>query len=232
MDNKPKISKKVIIWDVIGPFVMLILYMIIASFAVLIIGALVTGINDYELLFSLVPSLSLWVNIIFYAAAIIFLGKAYKNDDFRFGERKLIWPIWKAAAAIVIGTALSYLLNILFYAARLHEIFPKYDESAVLSFSGQNIILLVAATVIIGPIAEEIVFRGLVFSRMRAYLGLVPCMIISSLLFGLYHMNVVQFIYTALLGLYLSFIYEKSGSLLVSILTHAAMNLFALTSYF
>ena len=232
MNEKPKIRKSLIIWDVIGPLVMFILYMVIASLAVLIIGAIVTGINDSSLLLQVFPSLSLWVNIIFYAAAIIFQGKAYKKDDLRFGERKTAWTPLKVICAVVIGTAVSILLNLLISAIHLHELFPSYDEGAAVSFQGQNAVLLIIATVILGPLAEEIIFRGLVFQRMRLYLNFVPCMIISGLLFGLYHMNMVQFIYTSLMGFVLAYIYEKSDSLLVPVLTHAAMNLVALQTYF
>lgn len=232
MNEKPKIRKSLIIWDVIGPFVMFMLYMVIASLAVLIIGGLVTGVRDSSLILRAYPSLSLWVNVAFYAAAIIFQGRVYKKDDQRFGERKLLWSPFKATAAVVIGVAVSIVLNLLISLSHLHEIFPSYDEGAAISFQGQNAVLLIIATVILGPLAEEIIFRGLVFSRMRLYLGLIPCMIISSVLFGLYHMNMVQFIYTTLVGLFLSYVYEKSGSLIVPVLAHGAMNLVALQTYF
>ena len=51
-------------------------------------------------------------------------------------------------------------------------------------------------------------------------------------MFGIYHANMIQFIYTSIMGLLLALYYEKSGSLIVPVIAHMAMNAFAVTSYF
>lgn len=78
---------------------------------------------------------------------------------------------------------------------------------------------------IISPIAEEIVFRGIVYNRMRRQYPLWMALIGSSLLFGLYHGNVVQAVYGFLLGLLISVLYEKYGSFLVPVLLHGTANI-------
>ena len=78
---------------------------------------------------------------------------------------------------------------------------------------------------IVSPFAEEIVFRGIVYNRMRRQYSLWTALIGSSLLFGLYHGNVVQAVYGFLLGLLIAVLYEKYGSFLVPVLLHGAANI-------
>ena len=63
------------------------------------------------------------------------------------------------------------------------------------------------------------------FRRMREYMRFLPAAFLSSLLFGLMHGNMVQFIYATLIGLLLAFIYEHYGNLRAVVLFHAIGNL-------
>lgn len=78
--------------------------------------------------------------------------------------------------------------------------------------------------VLLTPIVEEIVFRWLFYGRVRRALGVKVAMICSALVFGIYHGNLVQAIYAFLMGLALCYFYEKSGSILSSIIFHACAN--------
>jgi hypothetical protein len=53
-------------------------------------------------------------------------------------------------------------------------------------------------------------------------------MVLSAAIFGLLHFNVVQFVYAAILGIFLAFIYEKTGFLLMPVLAHIAANIAAI----
>jgi len=85
---------------------------------------------------------------------------------------------------------------------------------------------------IVSPLAEEIVFRGIVYNRMRRQYSLWTALFGSGLLFGLYHGNIVQAVYGFLLGLLIGLIYEKYGSFLVPVILHGAANIgvYAVTS--
>ena len=82
--------------------------------------------------------------------------------------------------------------------------FPGYAESAAGAFEGQNPLLLIAATVLLGPVAEEMIFRGMTYRRVKNYLGTGWAVGISSVLFGIYHGNTIQFLYAAVLGILLA----------------------------
>ncbi|CCZ36236.1 putative metal-dependent membrane protease [Firmicutes bacterium CAG:646] len=56
----------------------------------------------------------------------------------------------------------------------------------------------------------------------------VTAIVLSSLIFGLYHGNMVQFLYASLLGSLLAVIYHRTGTLWTSILAHMAANLWSL----
>ena len=78
---------------------------------------------------------------------------------------------------------------------------------------------------VISPIAEEAIFRGLIYNRMKRCFGWIPALIFSSLLFGAYHGNVVQAVYGMLLGLMIAYSYELYGNFAAPVLFHAIANI-------
>lgn len=85
---------------------------------------------------------------------------------------------------------------------------------------------ILLCTVLLGPIAEEVVFRGLVFTRLRRAMPLWAAAMLSALLFGVMHGNPLWIAYATCLGCVLAFVYEKSGGLWASILFHILFNFF------
>lgn len=120
------------------------------------------------------------------------------------------------------GAALS--VNILFALLQFSSSSESYGQVAKQQFSFP----LWAGIILYGmisPIAEEIVFRGIVYNRMRRQYSLWTALIGSSVLFGLYHGNIVQMVYGSLLGLLIVLLYEKYGSFLVPVILHGAANI-------
>ena len=85
---------------------------------------------------------------------------------------------------------------------------------------------MIVLAVIMAPISEEIVFRGII-QKGLINKGMNPAtaIIISSVVFGLVHGNPWQFVGAVLLGCVLGFVYHKTKSLLLPILLHAFNNL-------
>ena len=72
---------------------------------------------------------------------------------------------------------------------------------------------------IAAPFAEEVIFRWLVFLRMRDNMRVITAALFSGLTFGIYHMNLLQGVYATIMGLLFALILEWRGniwSLLVS----------------
>ncbi len=81
------------------------------------------------------------------------------------------------------------------------------------------------AAVIIAPILEELIFRGFIINRTRAY-GEKTAVVFSALLFGLYHGNIQQFFYAFGLGILFGFIYVRTGKVRYTIFLHMIINFF------
>lgn len=79
--------------------------------------------------------------------------------------------------------------------------------------------------VICAPIIEEYVFRKLLVDRTLRY-GQGVAVLMSGLLFGLFHGNLNQFVYAFPMGLFLAFLYVRTGKLKISIALHMICNFF------
>lgn len=78
---------------------------------------------------------------------------------------------------------------------------------------------------ILGPVLEEMMFRGAIQGyMMRRVRYPWVAIIAASLLFGVFHMNPVQIVYATLLGVVFGWIYYRTGSLLSVIVGHVLNN--------
>ena len=82
------------------------------------------------------------------------------------------------------------------------------------------------------PILEEMLFRGIILKYLLKKYRPLTAIIISSLVFGLFHMNIWQFVGASLLGLLLGYMYWRSGTLFYSVLIHFLNNTLAFFTVF
>jgi membrane protease YdiL (CAAX protease family) len=83
--------------------------------------------------------------------------------------------------------------------------------------------LILMATVV-APIAEEFIFRGYLYGVMRRFLGRVPGIALSSLLFAAMHLHLPSMPGLTVLAVALCLLYERTGSLWANIMVHATFN--------
>jgi membrane protease YdiL (CAAX protease family) len=88
--------------------------------------------------------------------------------------------------------------------------------------AAQNTVLLLYVC-LVGPILEEILFRGLVLQSLRPW-GDKLAIIVSGVLFGLMHMNLLQGIPVAVLGIFFAYVTVKSGSIIPTVILHILYN--------
>lgn len=98
-----------------------------------------------------------------------------------------------------------------------------YNEMMDMAF-GDNIMAMVLAAVLLAPISEECVMRGLILKNLQNYFSVPAVIIIQAILFGIFHMNWVQGIYVLPVGAVLGFVAVKSKSVLPSIVMHMLYN--------
>ncbi len=106
---------------------------------------------------------------------------------------------------------------------RFPNLFESYTETIGSLFHG-NIVIVVLYTVIIAPVAEELVFRGVILHKAGGVLPFIGANILQAAFFGIYHQDIVQGIYAALLGFLLGLTYRKFNSLYAPILLHILVN--------
>ena len=99
-----------------------------------------------------------------------------------------------------------------------------FDEDLVWGSSSVTMVSLLEY-VILAPLFEELVFRGLLFAILRRKFRFLPSALISAMIFGLAHgYGVVGLISVCWSGVLWAWIYEKTGSLAPGILAHAINN--------
>lgn len=140
-------------------------------------------------------------------------------------ERRRMKPGAFVAAAImcyalvyicnILGNIVTFLIGALKGAAVSNEL---YDLTGSVSLW-----TILVWMVLIAPVIEEFVFRKLIVDRTVRY-GEGVAVLVSGLMFGLFHGNLNQFAYAFSLGAFLAFLYVKTGNLKITIALHMLIN--------
>jgi len=86
---------------------------------------------------------------------------------------------------------------------------------------------VIVAMCIVAPIVEEVFFRGLLLNAFARWFGVVPGIIVASLLFGAIHGDAILFPALVMLGVIACVVYRRTHNLFAAMLVHAANNLIA-----
>lgn len=103
---------------------------------------------------------------------------------------------------------------------------PNFDEHASTK-AGAPVLLMLLVVLVLAPIGEEMLMRGLVYSRLRRHVPPLVAAVLTTGVFSLMHLNLVQIAVTLPLGLLLAAVYEQTGRLAPAILIHVVFNLFS-----
>ena len=107
----------------------------------------------------------------------------------------------------------------------LTELIPSCMNVASQSDGIKNSFIDLLVIIALGPIYEEILYRRIIFEYLKKNYNIVLAVILQALVFGVAHGNIVQGIYTFILGVPLALVYMYSKSLLGSIILHMVFNL-------
>tara|TARA_Y100000588_G_scaffold291938_1_gene311152 strand:+ start:232 stop:1005 length:774 start_codon:yes stop_codon:yes gene_type:complete len=110
--------------------------------------------------------------------------------------------------------------------------YPKQESVQKLSEtkSLKEILNIAIYALVLAPVLEEFLFRGILYRVMKRPCGVGPALVMSSILFGLVHRNVLSFVPLTFLGIILALSYERTGDLRTCILIHAFFNGFMIFS--
>lgn len=119
-------------------------------------------------------------------------------------------------AGCIAATCLMTMAQLAFYDS-------QYQQTAQTLYAA-GFPMQAAVLGILIPVSEEMMFRGVLFKRFRERQGFWYSAVCSSVFFAFMHTNVTQTIYAFLLGLMLSYLYEKTGSIKAPVLLHIVLN--------
>lgn len=134
---------------------------------------------------------------------------------------------WKTPyyGLIVVGAvALCIALNSIITLSNLAELSEAYQDTSESLYSIGFMQQIIGLGIIV-PVCEELLYRGVLYQRLKAHIKVVPAMFISAFIFGTMHGNIVQILYAGLLGVVFAWLYEHYKSIWAPILAHIIMNI-------
>ena len=139
----------------------------------------------------------------------------------------------KLSSAVLIFV---YVLALFPLVSLVNYISMLFVENTVSSIADQlfdmPMWVMILSIGIFGPFIEEIVFRGVILQSFQRTGRIVGSIVLSSLMFGMIHMNFNQFAYGTVMGIMLALLVEATGSVLSSFIAHAFFNTFEVVSMY
>lgn len=154
---------------------------------------------------------------------IIFSIWKDKSEDYSFNL--------KIPKGVVIPVILLGVISIqLSLTIPISSLIPMSDEFAELfkqSIGNPSNIFAFTTIVILAPVLEELIFRGVILRGLLKRYSPVTAIIVSSILFGAVHLNPWQFISASILGMFIGWVYYRTQSISLAIIIHGFNNLTA-----
>lgn len=200
----------------------------IATFVVLLIAGSYVMAVLYGLGFFVSESSKLVYLLLFQLLLYLFVFLLFRV--FVYAEKPVPLRTNRPALFYVELAVLGYLMSALTYSLFAYiEWSPSESEEVLEQIFRQYPWFAYLSALVMAPICEELFFRHFIFNTLRKHLRPLWTIFFSALLFGLFHMNLGQFIFTPLLGLVLGAVYEKSRNIKHCILIHFVFNFVSLT---
>ncbi|MDO4962816.1 MAG: CPBP family intramembrane metalloprotease [bacterium] len=138
--------------------------------------------------------------------------KKYKKEN-NFKVKNIFFPI-------VLGVSISLIYNITIY--NLNNIFNFTN-----AYKPSNIPLMIqlVCSGILGPVIEEILFRGIVYNKLKSFNKPMTSIILCSLIFSLMHSNIIDMVYAFGVSFMFIYLYEKYKTLKAPIIMHMSLNI-------
>ena len=137
------------------------------------------------------------------------------NYNFRIGSWRLILPLVLGSIALLFGVVgpIQGLIP-------MPEAIKENLQAAVGATGWPTFVYFVLAA----PLLEELIFRGIMLDGLLKRYKPLTSIVISSLLFGLVHLNPWQFVTGFVIGCFLGWVYYRTGSVGACILIHMSAN--------
>jgi len=242
-NNKEGIGKKfvegiLLSLEIMGLFMLLQLLVSVVGAMAAVVASIILGEEDmmqaqYAAMDIVMDSsfmttltvVATFISLIFSVSAYwIVWGRKRTVQDKQYFREKVLRL--RTFSMIVIGCCGLYYLSILIVAliAVINpQLMENYNEMMESALGGSELLAVIAA-VILAPINEECIMRGLVLKNLQKHFSVPVVIVIQAILFGIFHANWVQGIYVLPIGAALGYVAVKSRSVLPSIFMHLFYN--------
>ena len=134
-------------------------------------------------------------------------------------------PVKGILAVLLMGITFNIVISTLLATIPFPDAWMETYQQNSSVLTGGNEVISFLATVFMAPVLEEVVFRGLIYDRLKKGMPAVVAAIISSLAFGLMHGTIIWMMYAFVLGVVLVIVFERFHSLFANMLLHFGFNL-------
>lgn len=143
-------------------------------------------------------------------------------DDKKNGGPTLTWRIFMGIACFVSGGILDRVWSQVLLWLRVQDYFSNQTQEQLLA--SQLAVQIIGLGILV-PVAEELIFRGLLYARIRRTLPVWASVLTASVIFALYHGNMIQILFAFPMAIILTLLYEKGKWISYPILFHMGVNL-------
>jgi len=164
---------------------------------------------------------------VFFALAVALVRRWHASRPLRYlsyrGAPVLDLALSGAGAVAIVP--LAELVNRWAYLAlpALREL--DVGEAALLAIrSPLQAVLVVGAVVVTPAVCEETLFRGWLMGTLRRRLAVAPALVAQAVLFALFHMSPLSIVALVVVGFYLGWLFERTGTLVAPMIAHGLYN--------
>lgn len=134
--------------------------------------------------------------------------------------KKFMWYLFVAYGVGIFCASFSNEIMTLFSKIINRELSDRVEEI----MSNSTPIPLILFVAIIGPIFEELIFRGLLLKKLRVY-GDKTAIIYTGIAFGLFHTNLSQILFATVIGFVMAYVVCKTNDIKYSMIIHIIINM-------
>ena len=156
---------------------------------------------------------------------IVVMGFLYFKDQRSAAKENKPISLYLLLLLIPLGACTGYVVNGMINLLGLFSIFSNDYLQMSDALYHKNLILEFFTLVLAAPIAEELLFRGVCYERLKYIFPVKQAVFASAVLFGVYHGNALQGIYAFLLALAFGWSKERFSTILAPVLLHISANL-------
>lgn len=203
---------KVLIW----PIIFYIGQILIIS----VVSAIIKAINNDITIDEITSNYILIPYIIIFVLFTFIFDKKYKTNKLK--EEKL--SIKNISLIMLLGILMITIYNITMSKINEIVLFTTFSVKDI------NILQYILLTVLVGPILEELLFRGIIFNEYKKFNPQMRSILLTSFLFAFMHTTIIQVLYAFALSFILIYVHQKYKTILAPIILHITSNLFNLLS--